>query len=281
MHLIIILGALGLAFGLRQFEVDGPYNLAERWQRSLLLFVSPPLLLITTAIAVICMGPEGQMFGLSTGWFSYLLAWGFCGWTAILILILAAQAWWSVKKIYDLPQIKVQGKLVRLLDNSILFSAQIGFWQPELVVSQGIIKTLNSEQLHAVLIHEQAHYYYRDTFWFFWLGWLSRVTFWLPNTNSFWQELLTLREMRADRWAKKQVDGVLLAEILLLMVSDRVTPTVDFYAAFSCTTPPNRLMERIDGLLTESDFSVQQNNYWYWSWIVLIFLPLVTMFFHQ
>lgn len=281
MHLIIILGALGLALCLRQGKLFSSDNWAKRWQRSLLLFASPPLILITTAIAVICMGPQGQMLGLSAGWFSYILAWAFCTWTAILLVVLAYQAWRSLQKIYDFPQKIIDGRSVRLLDNPILFSAQIGFWKPELVVSKGIIQKLSYEQIHGVLIHEQAHYYYRDTFWFFWLGWLGRVTAWLPNTKSLWHELLTLREMRADQWAKKQVDGLLLAETLLLMVSDRVTPSPSFYAAFSCTTPPNRLTERIDALLGESDDSIQQNNYWSWSWVLLNFLPLVTMFFHQ
>ena len=281
MHLIIIFIALGLAFGFRQAKLVGCDNWAKRWQRSLLIFASPPLLLITTAVAVICMGPQGQMLGLSAGWFSYILAWGFCGWTAILVLVLAYQAFRSVQKIHDFPQIKIQGKSVHLLDNPILFSAQIGFWEPKLVVSQGIIQKLNYEQIYAVLTHEQAHYYYRDTFWFFWLGWLGKVTPWLPNNHSLWQELLTLREMRADQWAKKQVDGLLLAEILLLMVSDRVTTSASFYAAFSCTTPPHRLTERIDALLGEPDYSMQQNNYWSWSWVLLNFFPLVTMLFHQ
>lgn len=281
MHLIIILAALGLAYGLRNAYFVGPSNWALRWQRSLLLFSSPPLLLIATAIAVICMGHQGQMLGISPGWFGCLLAWGFCGWTVILGLILAVQGYRFVQKVYDYPQIKIQGKLVRLLDNPILFSAQIGFWHPKLVVSKGLVERLTSEQINAVLTHEQAHYYYRDTFWFFWLGWLGRVTPWLPNTKALWHELLILREIRADQWAKKQVDGLLLAETLLLMVSDRVTTSGSLYAAFSCTTPPNRLTERIDALLGEPDYSMQQNNYWSWSWVLLNFLPLVTMLFHQ
>ncbi len=44
---------------------------------------------------------------------------------------------------------------------------------------------------------------HRDTFWFFWLGWLGRIVPFLPNTEILWQELLTLREIRAAPWAKK------------------------------------------------------------------------------
>lgn len=281
MHLIIILGAMGLSYGLRKAYFFAPRNWGQRWERSLMLFISPPIILITTAIAVICMGHQGEMLGLSTGWFSYLLAWGFCGWTAILGLVLGYQGWRSVQKVNNYPQITIKGKSLRLLDNPILFSAQIGFWNSQLVVSKGLVERLNSEQFYAVLNHEQAHDYYRDTFWFFWFGWLGKIAPFLPNTEMLWHELLTLREVRADQWAKKQVDGLLLAETLLLMVSDRSTQTANFAAAFSCTTPPNRLTERIDALLAEPDFSIQQNNYWFWSWILLNFFPLITMLFHQ
>jgi hypothetical protein len=41
------------------------------------------------------------------------------------------------------------GKNSRILDNPIPFSALIGFWQPELLVSQGLLNTLDSAQLQA------------------------------------------------------------------------------------------------------------------------------------
>ena len=281
MHLILIFLALGLAISLRCLDFFISTLWLVRWQRSLLLFISSPLLLIATAIAVICMGPQGEMLGLSSGWISYILAWSFCGWASILGLVLAYKGWKSVQKINDYPQINIKDKSVFLLDNPILFSAQIGFWHSKLVVSKGLIEKLNSDQLDAVLNHEQAHDYYRDTFWFFWLGWLGKIVPFLQNTKVLWDELLTLREMRADQWAKKQVDGLLLAETLLLMVSDRFTQETNCYAAFSCTTPPNHLTERIDALLGEADFSMQENNCCFWIWILLNFFPLITMLFHQ
>jgi Zn-dependent protease with chaperone function len=50
------------------------------------------------------------------------------------------------------------------------------------------------------LAHEQAHAHYRDTFWFFWL---NVLTSWLPHTEALWQEILFLREIRADEKAKE------------------------------------------------------------------------------
>ena len=83
-----------------------------------------------------------------------------------------------------------------------------------------MLDALDRPHLDAVLAHEQAHVYYRDTFWFFWLGWIRSFTIWLPNTEAVWQELLLLRELRADRQATEQVDFLLLAESLLIVAQN-------------------------------------------------------------
>lgn len=73
-HLIMIVGSLSLAWGLRYGwqNVGGAWQ--SRWQKALVCFVLPPLLVIMTAIAVICMGAEGQMIGLQAGRLSYAIA---------------------------------------------------------------------------------------------------------------------------------------------------------------------------------------------------------------
>lgn len=279
MHLVMILAALSIAWLLRYswYEKRGNWN--QRWQRALLVFLLPPLLLLMTALAVLCMGPQGRMMGWNTDWFSYCLVLGCVGMSIVFCLTLAARGWQSLQRIRTYPQIDFRGRLVRLLDNPILFSAQIGFWQPELVVSQGLLQTVDLEHLEAVLIHEQAHLHYRDTFWFFWLGWLRRITAWLPNTEPLWQELLVLRELRADRWAAERVDALLLAEALLLVVSTPMMASENFCAAFSRAASRERLQERIDALLEESE--PPDENSWTWSWVLLALLPLIAVPFHS
>ncbi|HEY9637786.1 MAG TPA: M56 family metallopeptidase [Coleofasciculaceae cyanobacterium] len=280
MHLMMILAALSLALLLRfsGFEPTGTWT--QRWQRALLLFLLPPLLLLMTAIAVLCMGPQGQMIGLHTDWFSYCLVVSGVTLALVFCLTLAAEGWQSLQHIRTYPQIDLEGRSVRLLDSPLLYSAQIGFWQPELIISQGLLQTLKTEHLEAVLTHEQAHSYYRDTFWFFWLGWLRRLTGWLPNTESLWQELLVLRELRADRWAAQKVDALLLAESLLIVISTSVMVSEPFSAAFSCAVVRNRFQERISALLEEPEVPVQSSS-WTWCWVLLALLPLIAVPFHS
>jgi Zn-dependent protease with chaperone function len=218
------------------------------------------------------------MGGTYTGWSSYLLVFIYLAFFSILCIKLAFQGWQSVESARNCPLINFGNRQVRLLNTEALFAGQIGFWQPELVVSQGLLQTLSPEHLESVLAHEQGHYHYRDTFWFFWLGWMRSCTAWLPNTDSLWEELLILRELRADGYAASQVDPLLLAESLLLVVSS--TPVVSDICCAALGSPgADRLEQRIDALLAPPEPNpVPQLHSWHS--FLLAFLPLVAVIFH-
>jgi hypothetical protein len=226
------------------------------------------------------MGTQGQMLGLPVGWIGYLLALGFLGVAGFLLLHLAAQGRRSLHQIRTYPTFSVGDNRGHILDTATLFAAQVGFWTPELVISQGLLNRFDSDQLNAVLTHEQAHRHYRDTFWFFWLGWLRQVTAWLPHTEPLWQELLLLRELRADSWAAQKVDSLLLAESLLLVVQSPLLNGEQHCAAFGGSALSDRLEERIETLLGEPELTdaIPWSN---WSWLLLSFLPLLTLPLHS
>ena len=138
------------------------------------------------------------------------------------------------------------GTLGRVVETAAVFSAQVGLWRSELVVSQGLLEHLNAEHLEAVLAHESGHAHYRDTFWFFWLGGLRRLTGWLPQSETLWQELLLLREVRADEWAARRVDSLVLAESLMSVITAPLLSTEAICASFSCAAPRSRLAQRVD-----------------------------------
>ena len=279
MHAILILAALGIAWSLRLKWSSPIGNWSARWQRSLLFFLFPPLLLIVTSLAVLVMGPGGEMVGVWDGWLSYLLSFSFLSIAAFLCIKLAIDSTLFLQQIRSYPLKKVLGKSVRILNTPALFSAVIGFWQPEFTVSTGLLNTLDRDHLKAVIAHEQAHCYYRDTFWFFWLGWLREITAWLPQTKALWEELLVLREMRADAHAASQVDSLLLAEALLLVASYPHRYS-DIICIIGAVGPQHRLEERIEALLGEQK-NLLKLNPWFWSWLLLTLSPLVTVPFHN
>jgi Zn-dependent protease with chaperone function len=284
MHIVIIAIAIGLAWFIRAIQLPSQNSWLKKWQRSLFLFLFPPLILLMTAASVLLMGPTGEMLGMQASWCSYILCVGFIFWAAILLCKLGYQGYLSQQQVRIYPQELIFGKIAHILNIDFPYIAQIGFWDSKLIISQGLIDTLDREHLQAVLAHEQAHYYYRDTFWFFWLGWIRTCTCWLPNTKLLWQELLLLREIRADLEAAKQVDALLIAESLLVVTQkakgfDSINLSNNLCAAFSCSVFGDRLTERIDALLSPSDFTVSSSS-WLWIWVLLTFLPLVTVPFH-
>ncbi|WP_019498864.1 M56 family metallopeptidase [Pseudanabaena sp. PCC 6802] len=299
MHVIIIMVVLSLAWCLR-WIYPGLLNFSDidlggyqaRWQKILFLFLFPPLLILMTAIAVLCMGPTGQMLGFHGGWFSYAIAIAFLGYAIVWGCTLGAQGIIAARKIARYPHsefaTQLAGQTVRELDSPQIFAAQVGFWRPQLAVSQGMLQALDPIHLEAVLKHEQAHYHYRDTFWFFCLGYIRQVTRWLPHTDALWQELLLLREMRADRWAAQYVDRLVLAEALLWSVSSAlvyvaqpIAPESEiFCAAFSYPTPRSRLEKRIDAILDETVPEPESNNLLL-GLLVLSLLPLTSIPFHS
>jgi Zn-dependent protease with chaperone function len=277
MHLSLVLLMLTLAAGLRLgWQPRGAY--ARRWQSALISFLMPALLLLVTAVALIWMGPVGQMVAYWEGWFTYGLGWGLGGaalsWAGWLTLVGRR----AVRTVQTYRQVNLQGHTCHLLETPLPYSAQVGFWQPQLVVSQGLLDTLDSAHLQAVLTHESGHCFYRDTFWFFWLGWLRDLTRWLPRTQELWQELMLLREIRADRWAAQRVDPLLLAESLVQVMQQSQRPSTRFSAAFSAIN--DRVDERIDALLAESQSPVRGNP-WVWLWLGWAILPLLLVPFHN
>ncbi|MBD2654153.1 M56 family metallopeptidase [Synechocystis sp. FACHB-383] len=279
MHSILFLMAVLIAFGLRWAIRYWPGKLD--WPAALIFFALPPMLLISTSAAIAWMGC-GWMFGLPVSMGSHLLAWIFLVWTGLSVLYLAGQTWQTLGAVQKYPISHWQGQKIRLLETDFPYSAQVGLWSPELVVSRGLLRLLTPEQIEAVLAHESAHLFYRDTWTFFCLGALRRLTFWLPETESLWQELLWQRECRADRHGANHCDPLVLAEALALvaqnaMVANPLPLGVPFAGQ------QDRLLARIDQLLS-SPVAPSSHRFIAWGGSLLLLaiavLPLILIPLH-
>lgn len=253
MHTLMILIALFSAFLIRVCWQPQSLSYPQRWQRSLFYFLFPPLLLLMTATAVLGMGTQGQMLGLETGRISYGISSLFL---LTLILVLCWQFYQQARSRYQLQSYattSISGIPAKVLPTQLLYSAQIGGLQSQLVISEGLLATLDPSHLEAVIAHENAHLYYRDTFWFFWLGWIYRSTLWLPHSRQLWEELLCLRELRADWKATETVNPLLLAESLITVAKSATNYPEVGCAALSCTATQSRLEERIEALINQEE----------------------------
>lgn len=287
MHLLAILAVLTLACLIRDYatrsltdrSIATAKNWSQRWYKTLFLFLFPSLLLVTTAITILYMGCHGRMLGVRAGSLGCIISASLLLFAVGCLFKLAYQASRAIRQLDRYSEQLVEGATARILDTDLPYSAQVGFWHSQLVVSSGLIATLDREHLRAVIAHEQAHLHYRDTFWFFWLGWVRSFTFWLPQTEALWQELLLLRELRADRKAAERVDFLLLAESLLTLAKAPLEASPIWCANLIHPAIGNRLNERIDSLL-ESTEPVSSDRWHNWVWVGLLFLPWLTIPLH-
>ncbi|PSP17657.1 MAG: hypothetical protein BRC58_05530 [Cyanobacteria bacterium QS_8_64_29] len=281
MHLLMLVVALGGALLLRWQRPSQAGSLRQRWQRSLVALGLPPLLLLATAGAIAGMGPQGRMLGVQVGWLSYGLAWGTLGVAALSWGVQTYRGWRTWQQARAHPVVELEGSPARLVPERLPYSARIGFWQPELVVTRGLLEALDGAHLQAVLAHERAHYECRDPFWFFWLGWLRAWTAWLPGTRALWQELLLLRELRADARAARECDPLLLAESLVAMARHAARTPLDGQPALHGSGEPHHLQARVEALLSPQPLEAQQRDTGgAWPWMLLALLPLGTVPLH-
>jgi Zn-dependent protease with chaperone function len=281
MHLLAILTVVMLAVIIRYQSTRSthdPREWSKRWYKTLFLFCFPGLLLLTTAITVLYMGCHGEMLGVKAGSVGCLISGSLILFASGCLLKLAVQGDRSIRQLRNYPQQVIGQTTARILEFALPYSAQIGFWKSELVISRGLLTALDGEHLAAVIAHEQAHVKYRDTFWFFWLGWIRSFSFWLPNTEVLWQELLLLRELRADRQAAESVDFLLLAESLLTVAKAPLESPI-WCVSLNDAQIGDRLNERIDSLLNQTE-SIPGNRWQNWSWLCLLLMPLLIIPLH-
>lgn len=279
MHGILWILAIGVAWGIRYGAKFWQGRLS--WSAALTAFALPPLILISTSLAIVFMGC-GQMFGVPARMGSHLLAGLFLSWTLVCFVGLAWQTVRTLHLAQVHPQTHYQGQPIRLMETDFPYSAQIGLWSPELAVSRGLLNLLSPMHVAAVLAHENAHIVYRDTFTFFILGSLRRLTFWLPQTESLWQELLWQRECRADRKAAESCDPLVLAEALAIVAQTATHPNL-MPLAVPFHTQGDRLVARIDQLLalpTKVETS-PLTGYWVsFGFLAIALLPLLFIPLH-
>ena len=106
----------------------------------------------------------------------------------------------------------------------------------------------------------------------------------MPNTNIIWEELLLLREIRADQKATQNIDPLLLAESLLIVArkmnviaEDISTSFVEAY--FHNMNADSRLEKRIKALFNISENL--ENDSSHLNYVLLALLPLLSIPFHN
>ncbi len=285
MHSLLIGGIVVIAIVLRWHWQPGEKTTwNSRWNSALAAFSLPPLLLLSASVTVLVMGHHGSMMGLPVSpvgcWLGRLIL-GLA--LAAGVTSLAKILWFQIQ-LRRYPWIILNsGEQVRCLESDTPFAAQVGFWRSRVVVSRGWLNGLTEIEQSATLNHEQAHAYYQDLLGFWLLGIAHRLTFWLPQTDRLWQELVLLREIRADRWAAQKYDPLLLAELVVKLSR----PGIGDYEAqplaisFGDGTSVELLEQRVEALVNPEFLPETPSPRPQIAWLAFAIGPLMTSLLHS
>ncbi|GAA3403542.1 M56 family metallopeptidase [Paenibacillus hodogayensis] len=126
----------------------------------------------------------------------------------------------------------------------------IGIARPRIVVSDGLLRLLDDNELMAVLDHERHHQASRDPFASFVLSWLASVVWYLPILRWTSEQYRIAREVLADQFAMSRsgsMEPVASALLKLLRLGRPDAPRQGVvYASFAETSINYRLQQLID-----------------------------------
>ncbi|MBE9136799.1 M56 family metallopeptidase [Nodosilinea sp. LEGE 07088] len=295
MHSSLILLTLLLAVAWRQqwsgLQGRSPHRAwSARWESALSNFCLPPLMVLLVAGAVLSMGHHGTMLGWSVSPVGCWVSLGMLLFGSSVLAYSLGRAIATHLRLRQYPTIALpQGERARCVPIDLPMAAQVGLWRSSLLVSQGWLDQLTPHEQQAMLAHEQAHADYHDPLWFLGLGMLRRFAFWLPNTNALWEELLLLREIRADQQAASTRDPLLLAELLvklarqmvLAMPSSALRTDIEPWVGFGDSLLLSRLEQRVNALITPDPMPKAHPAPWgRLAWLLAVALPLATTWLH-
>jgi len=119
----------------------------------------------------------------------------------------------------------------------------MGFIQPKIVLSTGLINLLNEDELSAVISHEMYHKENRDPLTIFLMSLCSSTMWYIPILKWFNQKYRIIKEILADEYAiEKQGTSVNLGSALLKMLQVARHEKMAFaYASFADTSVNYRI----------------------------------------
>ncbi|NMF83089.1 M56 family peptidase [Nodosilinea sp. P-1105] len=289
MHSSFLLLMLAIAVVWRwQWQSPTGGSWQARWQSALAAFCLPPLMVVLAAGTVLYMGHHGTMMGWSVSpmgcWASRGIL-GLLGGVGIYALGQAVKTeWWLQQQpMVSLPT----GGQARCLDIDLPVAALVGVTSSSLLVSRGWLEQLTLAEQQAMVAHEQAHGDCGDPLWFLGLGIIHRFASWWPNNQALWEELLLLREIRADQRAAITHDPLLLAELLvslcrqMALLNQGSPADLAPYLGFNESLCPSRLEQRVNALLdpevTAAPSTLRLSPL---PWLIAASLPLAAPWFH-
>lgn len=133
----------------------------------------------------------------------------------------------------------------------------MGFAQPKIIISTGLIKLLTNDELKAVLTHETYHKANRDPLKLFILSLCASTIGYIPILKWFNEQYRIIQEVLADEFAiRKQETSVHLGSALLKMLKVGMAKKMPFAYASFADTSVNYRIENILNPLKNSQMKI-------------------------
>jgi Zn-dependent protease with chaperone function len=123
----------------------------------------------------------------------------------------------------------------------------MGLWKPRIILSTGLMKLLDHNELKAVIYHEMYHQKHRDPVKTFVLTLFAAVMWYLPILKWFRHQYNIVREVMADHYAVNRLgSGKDLGGALVKMLKYGRTASMPVAVSFSDTSINYRIRRLLD-----------------------------------
>ena len=131
----------------------------------------------------------------------------------------------------------------------------LGFFQPKIYLSTGLIKLMNGPELEAIILHEKYHLLKKDNIFLSTANFIKQLFFPFPILTDYFDSLIKMKEIKADRYGvillgRKQ--PIISAFKKLLNFDNKDSYLLNYSSAF---TNDQHFENRIHALFGKKSFS--------------------------
>ena len=160
---------------------------------------------------------------------------------------------------------------INIFENDLVkLSFTAGLTKPRIYLSSGLIKSLNQDELKAVIYHEMAHCQKRDPLRKFFVNFLTDSLFFLPIIKFFKNYIVSIQERNADNKASSFVNPLHLASALIKVAKGNREVYSTIFSFKYSNNIENRIKELIYGREISFKFPFKK--------LILSFVILILIF---
>jgi Peptidase family M48 len=166
---------------------------------------------------------------------------------------------------------QLDGRVI-IVDEPSLVSYTIGFLRPRVVISDGLLETLEVDEIQAVLSHEEGHLAGRDNLLILVAQTLAHAFVLVPGVRFSYARLRRALELAADSYARRATGDPLVVASSLQKFARRLGVPASVSLGTAYFADDGHVVERIHGLLGE------ESTYAWRRWVATSALVLALVF---